>query len=154
MSTWFWWLCSWQLRTGSRATVVKHLSCQPQASVGNGFIFCIAWFIIVRQTEKWREVHGGRWGVHALFIRGWLWSRYGALWWIVLCEGYCHDSFPRYRGGIEAHGNMMWGCVLWVQWYTSDQSLIYSNSRTRGYGWVEQCFSWLVSHYSSMLIMW
>ena len=65
VSIWFWWLCSWQLRTGSRATVVKHLSCQPQASVGNGFIFCIAWFIIVRQTEKWREVHGGRWGVHA-----------------------------------------------------------------------------------------
>ena len=120
---------------------------------GNGFIFCIAWFIIVRQTKKWREVHGGRWGVHALFIRGWLWSRYGALWWIVLCEGYCHNSFPRYRGGIEAHGDMMWGCVLWVQWYTSDQSLIYSNSRTRGYGWVEQCFSWLVSHYSLMVIM-
>ena len=24
----------------------------------------------MRQTEKWREVHGGRWGVHALFIRG------------------------------------------------------------------------------------
>ena len=46
----------------------------------------------------------------------------------------CHNSFPRYRGGIEAHGNMMWGCVLWVQWYTSDQSLNYSNSRTRGYG--------------------
>ena len=38
------------------------------------------------------------------------------------------------RGGTKAHGNMLWDCVLWVQWYTSDQSLIYSNSRTRGYG--------------------
>ncbi len=37
-------------------------------------------------------------------------------------EGYCHNSFPRYRGGIEAHGDMMWGCVLAVQLYTSDQS--------------------------------
>jgi hypothetical protein len=89
-----------------------------------------------------------------LVLRGRLWSRNGALWWVVLCEGYCHSSFPRYRGGTKAHGNMLWDCVLWVQWYTSDQSLIYSNSRTRGYGWVEQCFSWLVSHYSSMLIMW
>ncbi|KAB8117362.1 hypothetical protein EE612_059262, partial [Oryza sativa] len=34
----------------------------------------------------------------------------------------CHSSFPRYRGGIEAHGDMMWSCVLWVQWYTSGQS--------------------------------
>src|SRR5512141_2136594 len=40
----------------------------------------------------------------------------------MLCEGYCHSSFPRYRGGIEAHGDMLWGCVLWVQWYTSGQS--------------------------------
>ena len=46
----------------------------------------------------------------------------GALQWIVLYEGDCHNSFPRYRGDIEAHGDMMWGCVLWVQWYTSDQS--------------------------------
>nr|BAD34323.1 hypothetical protein [Oryza sativa Japonica Group] len=40
----------------------------------------------------------------------------------MLCEGYCHSSFLRYRGGIEAHGDMLWGCVLWVQWYTSGQS--------------------------------
>ena len=39
-----------------------------------------------------------------------------------IVRGVCHSSFPRYRGGIEAHGDMMWGCVLWVQWYTSDQS--------------------------------
>ncbi len=39
-----------------------------------------------------------------------------------MCEGYYHSSFPRYRGGIEAHGDMLWGCVLWVQWYTSGQS--------------------------------
>ncbi len=40
----------------------------------------------------------------------------------MLCEGYCHSSFPRYRGGAKAHGDMLWDCVLWVQWYTSDQS--------------------------------
>ena len=55
-------------------------------------------------------------------LRGWLWSRNGALRWVMLCKGYCHSSFPRYRGGIEAHGDMMWSCVLWVQWYTSGQS--------------------------------
>jgi hypothetical protein len=39
-----------------------------------------------------------------------------------LCKGYCHSSFPRYRGGIEAHGDMSWNYVLWVQWYISGQS--------------------------------
>ena len=96
----------------------------------------------------------GSLGSPCLVYKGVIMIQEGALQWIVLCKGYCHDSFPRYRGGIEAHGDMMWGCVLWVQWYTSDQSLNYSNSRTRGYGWVEQCFSWLVSHYSLMVIMW
>ncbi len=33
--------------------------------MGNGFTFRIAWFIAGHQTEKRREVHGGRWGVHA-----------------------------------------------------------------------------------------
>ncbi len=33
--------------------------------MGNGFTFCIAWFITGCHTEKRREVCGGRWGVHA-----------------------------------------------------------------------------------------
>ena len=37
-------------------------------------------------------------------------------------RGYYHSSFPRYRGGIEAHGDMSWGYVLWVQWYISGLS--------------------------------
>jgi hypothetical protein len=49
---------------------VKHLPCQPQASMGNGFTFCIAWFITGCQTEKRREVRGGHWGVHASVCRG------------------------------------------------------------------------------------
>nr|AAM93446.1 hypothetical protein [Oryza sativa Japonica Group] len=48
-------------------------------------------------------------------------SQHGQRLYLLYSMGYCHNSFPRYRGGIEAHGDMMWGCVLWVQWYTSDQ---------------------------------
>ena len=64
----------------------------------------------------------GSLGSPCLVYKGVIMIQEGALQWIVLCEGYCHNSFPRYRGGIEAQGDMMWGCVLWVQWYTSDQS--------------------------------
>ena len=64
----------------------------------------------------------GSLGSPCLVYKGVIMIQEGALQWIVLYKGYCHNSFPRYRGGIEAHGDMMWGCVLWVQWYTSDQS--------------------------------
>ena len=83
-----------------------------------------------------------------VFIRGWLWSRNGALWWVVLCRGYCHSLYSGTFQYRDAWLTWCWGCVLWVQWYTSGQSLNYSNSRARGYGRVEQCFSWLVSHLS------
>ena len=64
----------------------------------------------------------GSLGSPCLVYKGVIMIQEGALQWIVLYKGYCHNSFPRYRGGIEAHGDMMGGCVLWVQWYTSDQS--------------------------------
>nr|BAD03032.1 hypothetical protein [Oryza sativa Japonica Group] len=46
------------------------LTVPTTTSVGNDFTFCIAWFITGCQTEKRREVRGGRWGVHASGYRG------------------------------------------------------------------------------------
>ena len=75
--------------------------------MGNGFTFCIAWFFAGHQTEKWREVHGGRWGVHALFIKG-----------VIMIQERCAvmgyvvqrvlSQFPplQCRGGTSGHGNM------------------------------------------------
>ena len=46
----------------------------------------------------------GSLGSPCLVYKGVIMIQEGALQWIVLYKGYCHNSFPRYRGGIEAHG--------------------------------------------------
>ncbi len=58
------------------------------------------------------------------FLRGWLWSRKGALLWVELCEGSCHNytNGDMFSMGTWWYGDILWSCVLWVQWYTSGQS--------------------------------
>ncbi len=46
-------------------------------------------------------------------LRGWLWSRKGALLWVELCEGSCQNY---------TNGDILWSCVLWVNLYTSGYS--------------------------------
>ena len=43
---------------------------------------------------------------------------------VVSCvmQGVLSQLLSEVPCGTEAHGDMMWSCVLWVQWYTSDQS--------------------------------
>ncbi len=123
VSTWFWRSCSWQLRTGSRATVVIHFIVPTTSQRGQRLYLLYSMvYYGVPDWEAARSPWGSLGSPLLLVLRGRLWSRNGTLWWVVLCEGYYHSSFPRYRGGIEAHGDMLWSCVLWEQWYIPHQS--------------------------------